>query len=164
MLPLESGWEKIAFCGSALVIIGVAFECLDLMAKCIKDDWALKWGCRLIFHPKGRIAFAKFLHTIEPFALRIELAGFALVVIGLMMELLGSTEALSASDAENRRLQKAILDAEPINQPVGMVYCSVFFELRSPIVVTNPYVSRTAATSASLTLRYKPHPPSMYSQ
>lgn len=101
----ESGWELLAFCGSLIVILGVIVECVDLLAKCSKNNWCHKWGKRLIWHSNDRRVLMQFIHGVESINLLIEIIGFVLVVGGLGMELYGGTKALLASDSENRRLQ-----------------------------------------------------------
>jgi hypothetical protein len=108
MPPLESGWELLAFAGSILVILGVVAECVDLLSKCSRNEWCVKWGKRVVFHQNDRRVIMLFLHRVEPFELLIEVAAFVLVVAGLSMELWGSTKALLASDEENRALQKQV--------------------------------------------------------
>lgn len=107
----------MAFCGSLIVILGVIVECVDLLAKCSKNNWCHKWGKRLIWHSNDRRVLMQFIHGVESINLLIEIIGFVLVVGGLGMELYGGTKALLASDLENRLLKRQLSEMEMNSRP-----------------------------------------------
>ena len=107
----DSSWESLAFLGSLIVIVGVVFECIELLVKSSKNNWCRKLGKRLIWHSNDRRILMQLIHWVETFDLVIEVVGFVLVVAGLGMELYGGTKALLTSDAENRQLRIELSDS-----------------------------------------------------
>jgi hypothetical protein len=87
-------WEIVSEAGFVAVIIGVALEVVELVGK-----WFER--CKKERLPK----------RIRRWLLPVETIGFAILIIGLAVEFLGSHKAMQIADRENARLNKLAEDS-----------------------------------------------------